>query len=74
MGGGDLSPVEGWVDVPDHFPSLICYIMARVRLPVCRKARGSEGKVLGTREAGFDVGKGRGSTRKQRSGVLMQRG
>ena len=35
------------------------------------KARGGEGKGLGSREAGFDAGKGRGSTVERRSGVLM---
>ena len=36
-----------------------------------RKAGGGEGKGLGSREAGFDARKGRGSTGKHRSGALM---
>jgi hypothetical protein len=36
-----------------------------------QKGRGGEGKGLGSREAGFDAGKGRESTAECRSGVLM---
>jgi hypothetical protein len=36
-----------------------------------RKAGGDERKWLGSREAGFDAGKGRGSMGERRSGVLM---
>ena len=45
--------------------------MVRVHVLWYRKAGGSEGKGLGSREAGFDAWKGRGSTGKHRSGVLM---
>ena len=36
-----------------------------------RKARGGEGKGLGSKEVGFDVGKGHGSSGERYLGVLM---
>ena len=46
-------------------------MMIGVRVFGYRKAGGGEGKGLGPREAGFDAGKGRGSSGERCSGVLM---
>jgi len=45
--------------------------MVRVRVWGYGKAGGGEGKRLGSREAGFDGGKGHGSAGEHRSGVLV---
>ena len=65
------SPVEeiGCVQLLSQSPGGL--LMVGVHVVGYRRTRGGERKGLGSREAGFDAGKVRGSMGKCRSGVLM---
>jgi len=54
--------------VDDCFPNLQYVVLVRFRVWGYGKAGGGEGKRLGSREAGFDAGKGRGSAGERRPG------
>jgi hypothetical protein len=68
---GDLLPEGGCRVWMTAFPASSSVNSTRSRVLGYRKAGGGEGKWLGSREAGFDMGKERGSTGEHRSGSLM---